>query len=116
MTLARLQHVLVNVLGVADPVAALADASGDVTLSADERQHLADIDLDGLRLTALLVKKLRFESILAGDAELRRRYERDPDGLTHAFEGYLLVEPRRAVFPAAEAERFRAFLRRSEQI
>ena len=110
MTLARLQEVLIVALGTDDPVAALASARGDRSLTSVERDQLAGVDPDGLRLTALLVKKLRFESILRGDAELRRRFDRDPDGFAKAFDDYLHAEPRRAVFPVEEAARFRAFV------
>ena len=110
MTLARLQEVLIVALGTEDPVAALASARGDRSLTSVERDQLAGVDPDGLRLTALLVKKLRFESILRGDPELRRRFDRDPHGFAGTFEDYLRAEPRRAVFPVEEAARFRAFL------
>lgn len=114
MSLARLQQVVVEALAADDPKAtlALARARPDQALTAAERALLAGVDDDGLRLTALLVKKLRFEAILRGDPETRRRFERDPAGVARTFERYLRAEPRRALFPAEEAERFRAFAAR----
>lgn len=110
MTLAHLQQRLVAALSAQDPIAALAAAREDGTLTSTEREHLAGVDPDGLLLTALLVKKLRFESLLRGDPDLRHRFDRDPDGFASAFEDYVGARPRRAVFPSEEAARFRSFL------
>ena len=125
MTLARLPEVLVECLLAEEPEEALRlarggedktgaltgeDRQGTGTLSDSERDHLARLDPDGLRLTALLIQKLRFERILRGDPDLRRRFEEDPEGFTRGFQRYLRATPPRAVFPAEEAEQFRAFL------
>ena len=110
MTLARLQELLVRASCAEDPAASLARARDDRALTESERSWLEGVDLDGVRLTGLLVKKLRFESILRGDPELRRRFERDAAAFVHSFEAYLRAEPRRAVFPAEEAARFSEFL------
>jgi len=64
---------------------------------------------DGRRLTALLVAKLRFERTQRGSALLSRSFDEDPEGFSELFRRYHASEPMRDLFPAAEAERFRAF-------
>ena len=110
MTLARLQQRLALCLADLDPIAALREAQNDPDLDAREREWLAGVDLDGLRLTALMVQKLRFERILRGDPEVRQRFEADPEATAATIEEYLEESAPRAVFPAEEARAFRAFV------
>jgi hypothetical protein len=108
--LAELQEVLVSCCTARDPAAALAAAR--VAHPGLER-WLATIDPDGLRLTAMLIQKLRFERIVRGDPELAARFEADPPGFTSVFREYLVAQPPTCVFPEEEADRFRRFLDRS---
>ena len=77
------------------------------------RSVLETIDPDGLRLTALLIRKLRFERIVRGDPDLAAWFEDDPPGFTRVFRDYLASQPPDRVFPEEEAERFRRFLGRT---
>jgi hypothetical protein len=67
------------------------------------------VDADGVRLTALLVAKLRFERVLRGSSAAEAWFDSDPDGFTEAFRRYHAQVAPVAYGPAAEAEQFRAF-------
>ena len=101
--LADLQKVLVACCMADDPVAALHTARREHPELAATLDHL---DADGLRLTSLLVKKLRFERILRGDRQLQDRFHANPTLFTTAFRHYLGTEPPTCVFPQEEAQRF----------
>ena len=105
--LAVLQKVLVDCCVADDPVAALAAARKD---HPEMEAWLGHIDPEGLQLTSLLVKKLRFERILAGDPGLRDKFREDPQTFTIRFREYLLAVPPTAVFPQEEAASFKEFL------
>lgn len=66
-------------------------------------------DPDGLELTRLIVKKLRFELIIRGDSGLEAWFDRDPAAFTTAFKAYDALVPPRSWFPREEAEKFRAW-------
>ena len=65
------------------------------------------VDPDGLELTRLIVKKLRFEFIVRGDSEAEAWFDRDPAAFTVAFKAYDLEVPPRSWFPREEGEAFR---------
>ncbi|MHC4516684.1 MAG: hypothetical protein ACYTGW_16895 [Planctomycetota bacterium] len=104
-----LQKVLVDCCVADDPVA---------TFATQRKEHpelepwLRHVDPEGLQLTSLLVKKLRFERILLGDPKLGELFAKDPQTFTYRFREYLNTVPPTAVFPREEAETFRAFLSR----
>lgn len=110
MSLVRLQQLLTFCVADMDPVAALRSALDDPDLDGRERAWLAGVDPDGLRLTALLVQKLRFERILRGDPEVRRRFDEEPEATAEAIRRYLEETAPRAIFPAEEARAFRTFV------
>lgn len=68
-------------------------------------------DEDGLELTRLIVKKLRFELIIRGDSSLEEWFDRDPAAFTAAFKAYDRVVPPRSWFPSEEAVKFRDWCR-----
>jgi hypothetical protein len=76
-----------------------------------EGKPLEGVDPDGLELTRLIVKKLRFELIVRGDALLDAWFDRDPAAFTAAFKDYDCAVPPRSWFPREEAESFRAWFR-----
>lgn len=92
----------------AERLAELVAAAGD-RLDADERARLASIQADGLRVASLVVRKLRLERLLAGDADLRARCDADPASFTETFRRYAASVPPKFDFPAEEARAFRAF-------
>jgi len=109
--LSALERVLVLALHDERPVErlrALVDAAG-AALDDDDRRRLAAIDPDGLRVASLVVRKLRFERVLRGDAELRAEAERGPDAFAAAFRRYAASVPPTAEFPSEEARMFRRF-------
>ena len=110
MSLADVQRVLVRALRDPDPAAFLraAGARDDCALSADERAWLEAASDDGLRLTRMLVRKLRLQRLLRGDRDAAAALEGDPAAFAQRFAAYdQAVEPR-AVFPRDEADAFRA--------
>ncbi len=54
----------------------------------EDRERVERIDVDGFRLTALLVAKLRFERICRGDRSMEAWFHRDPQGFTRAYRAY----------------------------
>jgi uncharacterized protein (UPF0276 family) len=64
---------------------------------------------DGLRMTALLVAKLRFERTQRGSALASAWFDRDPSGFARAFRAYHASVPARSLFPAPEADEFLRF-------
>jgi hypothetical protein len=107
--LAQLQKVLVDCCLADDPAATFAQLRQE---HPELEPWLAHVDPDGLQLTSLLVKKLRFERILRGDPSLGLRFQKDPQAFTVAFRNYLNAVPATCVFPAEEARAFREFLAR----
>ena len=93
-----------------DPVKALRALAKDRGVAAAVRTKLAKADAHGVRLTALLVAKLRFERLLNGSTEAADWFEREPEAFTAAFRRYHREAPQRAFFPKAEARAFRAWL------
>jgi hypothetical protein len=106
--LSELQRVLLQACLAADPVAFLGAelARADLPLDAAERAWLAGLDADGLRLTRLLVHKLRFERLLRGAPALRAAFAADPEGTAARWEAYAAAVPPAAVLPAEEAALF----------
>jgi len=106
----RLEEILARVMAAPDPVAALTAAARDRKLPARLRRALASCDVDGVRLTALLCAKLRFERLLRASDEAEWLFNRDPAAFSELFQRYHQAVPPTAFFPAAEAELFRRFL------
>src|SRR5262245_56736954 len=91
-----------------DPVAALGrlveEANG---LSAEDRDRLRRLDADGLRLTGLLVRKLRFERLTRADPRLASLFFERPEEFMSLFASYTEEVPPTAYLPASEGELFR---------
>lgn len=116
--LAEVQRLLVQACLRKDPKAwldaQLADPATLRALDAEELRMLAAVDGDGLRLTRLLVRKLRLERLLAGDADARRAFAADPETFAATFARYADTTPPTAVFPSDEARAFRGAAARTE--
>lgn len=106
----RLEEILAQAMAARDPSAFLQNAARDRTLPARLRRALQSIDTDGVRLTALLIAKLRFERLLRASSEAEWLFARDPAAFAELFQRYHQAVPPTAFFPAAEAELFRRFL------
>lgn len=102
------QRALADALRAEDPVAAtrrLADAP-ELHLDGATRAAILSADPDGLRLTALLVAKLRFERIVRGSDSAGAWFDQEPAAFSAAFRRYHWEVPPTAAFPAAEARDF----------
>jgi len=97
---ARLADLL---LGGDDLEAALAD------LATDIEPHV-----DGVRLSALLVARLRFERLLHGSARAGEWFKRDSASFAEAFRRYHAAVPPTAADPPGEAALFDAWAGSSE--
>lgn len=106
----RLEAILAQAMAAPDPAAFLQQAAGDRQLPARLRRALCSVDTDGVRLTALLVAKLRFERLLRASSEAEWLFARDPAAFAELFRRYHQAVSPTAFFPAAEAELFRRFL------
>lgn len=106
----KLEAILLQAMTDADPAAVLRKAARDRRLPIALRRALRACDTDGVRLTALLIAKLRFERLLRASEEAEWLYSRDPSAFAELFQRYHRTVPARAFFPAAEAQLFREFL------
>ena len=84
------ERVLARAMTSRDPEAALSEVIAAGTLPEPLRTRLSSAvaEFDGLRLSALLVARLRFERLLHGSAEAARDYEADPESFTERFRAY----------------------------
>ena len=80
-------------------------AGGDLT--EQERAWLERLDEDGLILTGLMVKKLRFERLTRGDRTLADLFERDAKRFMELYRAYNAAVPPTACLPGHEAELYR---------
>jgi hypothetical protein len=107
------QRLLLSALLEDDPVAALKSAlaaapgSAGVSLTEQERRWLQALPEDGLRMSGLIVRKLRFERLTGGDHDLRDLFDRDPQAFLPLFRQFTAEVPPEAYFPDDEARRFR---------
>jgi hypothetical protein len=100
---------LTQILLAPDPGRALAAAAVDRRLPPSLRRAFAVADPDGVRLTALLVARLRFERLLRGCPEAELAFKSNPAAFTAIFGRYHRQVPPSAFFPAAEATLFRGW-------
>jgi len=103
---AEVRLALTEILHSRDPVSALEArlAAG----SALARETLGGLDPEGLRLTQLIVKRLRFERVLQGHSRCRAEFQADPEGFTARFRAYDDAGPSRSPWPSQEAAAFLA--------
>lgn len=80
------------------------------TLSPEARAQLEAIDEDGLRISALLVAKLRFERVMNGSARAADWFQRDPEAFTHAFRRYHTTVAPTELMPGLEGRHFERWL------
>ena len=90
MKLADYERRVAAAMRARDPVAAM-------------RALCPGVDADGVRMTALIVARLRFERLLRGSPEAEASFERDPAAFAESFQRYHAEVPPRAFFPADEA-------------
>ena len=106
--LQAVQQVLIEALLSDDPAAQLrAGLQSAHGLSAEERSWLEGIDIDGLILSSLLVKKLRFERLTRADPAMGELFEQQPAEFMRQFRAYVSAIPPTVYFPGQEAHLFR---------
>jgi hypothetical protein len=110
--LSEFQRILALALHDAAPRERLRELAQDAALTSDERGLLEAIDDDALKLTSLVVRKLRFERVLRGSPEVREELERDPDRVRGELRAYVREVPPRFGFPDDEARAFEVHRRR----
>lgn len=83
-------------------------------LTAQERLCVERLDADGLLLTALMLKKLRFERLTRGHAAMSDLFRERPEEFLRLFAAYTAAVPPTAYFPGEEAELFRKWQREAQ--
>jgi hypothetical protein len=110
--LAAYERLFARAFASRDPVAVLRAASDDRSVPRELREALAVADETGIRLTGLIVTRIRFERLRNGSPRAARWFEDDPRGFAAAFKSYQdEVEPT-AAFPPDEARSFEAWIDR----
>lgn len=114
-----LQRALLLAMRQRDPGAWLRDrlAAGGpgvdgVDLAADERDCLLAACADGLRVTRLVVQKLRLQRLITGTPALGDELARDAAAFVAEFRAYVDAVPHGGVFPSEEAAAFAAWRQR----
>ncbi len=97
-----------RILNSEDPLATLREEAGK--LPEEERRLLESLGEDGVRLTGLLVQKLRFERICRGNPDISAWFEKDPVAFLEAFREYSKSVPPSNYFPEEETSAFSLFL------
>ena len=105
----RYERGLARALSAKDPVAALEELARDEELPPELAQRVAAADPRGVRISALIVVRLRFERLLQGSRSVAEWFERDGRGFTEAFRSYHREVPSRAESPREEARAFEAW-------
>ncbi|MFN0009601.1 MAG: hypothetical protein ACKVXR_17025 [Planctomycetota bacterium] len=108
--LERYEENLARVLLAEDPWKELQAAIADPATPASVRESLGQVDEDGLRISGLLVAKLRFERLMNGSRHAAEWFERDPGEFTETFRRYHAAVAPTEVFPSREARQFEAWV------
>ncbi len=107
--LLRLEAVLAEAMTSATPQAVIDDFAGRSDCPGSIREALAAIDADGLRMTRLLVAKLRFQRLMHGSKRAGLLYSEDPARFAAAFRRYNRDVLMTAHEPRGEAALFEAW-------
>jgi hypothetical protein len=110
--LSDVQNLLVTALQTPDPAGFLKAhvAESRWRLDDQERAWLQALDDAGLRITRVLVRKLRLQRLTGGDPDAARLCAADPAAFAERFRAYEAAVPPTAVFPAEEAAAWRLWL------
>lgn len=107
--LAAYEHLLSRAFSSRSPLAVLRAARDDASTPPGLRAALAKLDEHGVRISSLIVTRLRFERLLNGSRRAGEWFQRDAAGFTAAFKRYQdAVEPT-ASFAQDEARAFEAW-------
>jgi hypothetical protein len=114
MSLVLFQRLLARALVADDAVAAVAALGENPRLPHVLRSAAQQAAPDGVRVSALLVAKLRFERLMRGDARLRAWFEQSPRVFVETFRRYHAEESPVSSFPRAEAQHFGEWLQNGQ--
>jgi hypothetical protein len=106
----RFEAVVADSLLSNDPWRALQSSIADPATPESLREALRQVDEDGLRISALLVAKLRFERLMNGSRRAAEWFESDPAAFTETFRRYYASVAPTEIFPSLEARRFEEWL------
>jgi hypothetical protein len=82
-------------------------------LTNQEIAWLRGLDADGLIMTGLMVKKLRFERLTRADGEAAKLFEEQPSEFVRLFQAYTTAVAPSVYFAGQEASLFRQWRQRS---
>ncbi len=118
MSWAAYERVLARALTSPDPIAALKAASRNRRLSIELRKRLsiAAAQEDGVRRSALLIARVRFERLIRGSHQAEDWYLSDPERFTKAFKQYHHSVPPTTFFPQTEARAWDEWLRKNQRL
>lgn len=108
----RYERVLADALRAEDPLAALRTELARSPAPLRNWLEAACSNEAGLRITALLCARLRFERLLHGHGQAAALFEQDPERFARTFRGYHRAVAPTAHGPRAEAALFTAWLTR----
>ena len=108
--LLRYEELVARALMAEDPAAAFEEASRDPDLTPELQNLFAQADPNGVRISALLIARLRFERLIQGSTRARDWFAGNPEEFTHCFRRYHYAVPARALHPRDEAVAFEAWL------
>ena len=108
--LAAYERVFARAFASRAAAAVLRAARADESVPRELRDALARIDETGVRLTSLIVTRVRFERLLHGSARAVRWFEDDPSAFAAAFKRYQDEVAPTAAFPPDEARAFDAWV------
>jgi hypothetical protein len=114
MSLVLFQRLLARALLADDAVGAVAALGENSRLPQVLRSAAQRAAPDGVRVSALLVAKLRFERLMRGDARLRAWFEQSPKVFVETFRRYHAEESPICSFPRAEARHFAEWLQNNQ--
>lgn len=105
--LRRMQEIVVRALTHTDPAGELKRILSESTdLTDEERSALGRLDAEGLRLSHLLLYKIRFEQLLRGHHGVAELFARDPDEFMRLFRAYTAAVPSTSFLTDEEGQRF----------
>jgi hypothetical protein len=108
---ARLERLVADALTSADPLAGFERAARDPELPAELRAALQRASPLGIRLSALIVARLRFERLVQGSVAAAEWFARDPAGFTEAFRRYHVSVAPTGTTPGEEGKLFERWRR-----
>jgi hypothetical protein len=107
--LAQFEQLVAEALTNLDPATRFERAARDESLPQWMRDAFRGARADGVRISALLVAKLRFERLIQGSPRAADWFERDARSFTAAFKRYHSSVPPIAAFSGDEGCAFDAW-------